>query len=612
MSDDYVVPKRYNRKRNNHDETHEMPAAQSVTRAIMNVMDEGSPVPFSATLNFVGDMVRAKRNENTGTIDIEIGQQFTDPTTIINAFVSGDPYSCGANGNGQLGTNDVVNRDSLEQVHGALDSGFLAKVKAVSAGDSFSVFVLEDGTVWTCGKGNNHQLGNGGSSDSHVPVQATGLTTAVTVASGQSHTVVLLADGSVWAFGSNLNGQLGDGTTTARSNPVQVTGISGVKSVGAGTLSSYAVLADGTIWAWGANGDGQLGDGTTTGRPAPVQVSGITNAVLVCGGYNHTVALKKDGTVWCWGRGTTYGQLGNGLLTSSYVPVQASIAGCVYIAASYFGSFAVKGDGTAWAWGRNNGAFGASQQLGNGSSAHCSVPTQVSTIDNAISIFSHCGRWGAIALTSEQTAWCWGYNAYGQIGDNTATARDTPVKVRKADDSGDFQPARAAASGFYHSVLVSFPPDKVTETTTTIATIDHALLKNRAWHGSKHTGQFNAAAVFGAAGSPWYCPIAVAGPAAGALVQTEATGRVAASLLPFSDVFVDEEVPSGTVDGSNDTFTLAYVPSPSSSLKVYLNGERLKLGLHYSYALVAGVATLTFLTGYLPLYGDELIVEYRR
>src|SRR5438445_4093870 len=56
--------------------------------------------------------------------------------------------------------------------------------------------------------------------------QAAAVAAAVTpqVSAGDSHTVALKSDGTLWAWGFNTNGQLGDGTTTSRPSPVQ-TGI---------------------------------------------------------------------------------------------------------------------------------------------------------------------------------------------------------------------------------------------------------------------------------------------------------------------------------------------------------------------------------------------------
>ena len=48
------------------------------------------------------------------------------------------------------------------------------------------------------------------------------LTEIVGVSAFGNHTVFLKNDGTVWTVGKNYYGQLGDGTTTDRSNPVQV------------------------------------------------------------------------------------------------------------------------------------------------------------------------------------------------------------------------------------------------------------------------------------------------------------------------------------------------------------------------------------------------------
>ncbi len=69
--------------------------------------------------------------------------------------------------------------------------------------------------------------------------------------------------------------------------------------------------------------------------------------------------------------------------------------------------------------------------------------------------------------------------------------------------------------------------------------------------------------------------------------------------------FVENGVPTGAINGSNVTFTLASAPSPTSSLEVYLNGQKLKLTTDYS---VSGV-TITMVTA--PETGMVITVTYR-
>jgi hypothetical protein len=71
--------------------------------------------------------------------------------------------------------------------------------------------------------------------------------------------------------------------------------------------------------------------------------------------------------------------------------------------------------------------------------------------------------------------------------------------------------------------------------------------------------------------------------------------------------FSDSEVPTGAINGSNATFTLAATPSPASSLQLYLNGLRQDAGVDYT---LSG-ATITFFTASLPQSGDLLLASYR-
>ena len=86
--------------------------------------------------------------------------------------------------------------------------------------------------------------------------------------------------------------------------------------------------------------------------------------------------------------------------------------------------------------------------------------------------------------------------------------------------------------------------------------------------------------------------------------------RVDGSSVPCGSsraVFVDGESPSGLVDGSNTTFTLADVPNPLSSLAVFRNGTLQKLGLDYN---VNG-NSIQFVAAATPQPGDALLASYR-
>lgn len=71
--------------------------------------------------------------------------------------------------------------------------------------------------------------------------------------------------------------------------------------------------------------------------------------------------------------------------------------------------------------------------------------------------------------------------------------------------------------------------------------------------------------------------------------------------------FVDQQTPSGSINGVNTSFTLSQTPSPSTSLAVYRNGLLLSSGIDYT---LSG-AVITFLTGGIPQTSDILLCSYR-
>jgi hypothetical protein len=71
--------------------------------------------------------------------------------------------------------------------------------------------------------------------------------------------------------------------------------------------------------------------------------------------------------------------------------------------------------------------------------------------------------------------------------------------------------------------------------------------------------------------------------------------------------FVDQAIPTGTLNGVNTTFTLSQSPSPSASLTVFRNGLLMSAGVDYT---LAGT-TITFASASVPQTGDLLLCSYR-
>jgi alpha-tubulin suppressor-like RCC1 family protein len=319
----------------------------------------------------------------------------------------GTVWAWGYNGRGQLGYGSYTATSEPVTVQNLQPS-----VVAIDAGDNHSLARMSDGTVWAWGTNDHGELGNGSNAaNSSVPVRVSNFSAAVAIAAGGEHNLALRADGTVWAWGYNGYGQLGTGSTGGYSAvPVQVSNLTGVVSVAAGYGFSFARRSDGTVWAWGRNESGQLGNGTNADSNVPVMVSNLTGVVDIASAVHHSLALRSDGTVWAWG-GNIYGELGSGTDNASHVPVAVlNLTGAVAIAAGGLHSLALKSDGTVWAWGAGNG----------------SVPAAVNDLNGAAAIAA--GGLHSLALKGG-TVVAWGINDWGQLGNGVSAHSNVPVVV---------------------------------------------------------------------------------------------------------------------------------------------------------------------------------------
>jgi alpha-tubulin suppressor-like RCC1 family protein len=123
--------------------------------------------------------------------------------------------------------------------------------------------------------------------------QIAGLSGIVAIATKNDFSLFLKNDGTVWTCGDNQNGQLGNGTANTNPNPIptQIPGLTGVIAISAGNLHSLFLKNDGTLWACGYNGYGNLGDGTTIDKYSPVQVNGLCQ-VLGIEENENSIALE--------------------------------------------------------------------------------------------------------------------------------------------------------------------------------------------------------------------------------------------------------------------------------------------------------------------------------
>jgi alpha-tubulin suppressor-like RCC1 family protein len=233
---------------------------------------------------------------------------------------------------------------------------------------------------------------------------------------------------------------LGNGSAASSNVPSAVT-TSGVLSGKTVTklakskgLHNCVIASDSKAYCWGYNYSGYLGNNSTTTSLVPVAVytagvlSGKTVTDIAAGG-DMSCAIAS-GAPYCWGYGA-YGNLGNGSSTDSSIPVAVTTSGVLSgktITAIAAGDdhACVLADGAPYCWGNNN--FG---QLGNNTTTNSNVPvaTNVSGVLAGKTITSIALGTRHTCVIASGSAYCWGYNGNGQLGNNSLTASSVPVQV---------------------------------------------------------------------------------------------------------------------------------------------------------------------------------------
>jgi YD repeat-containing protein len=252
--------------------------------------------------------------------------------------------------------------------------------------------------------------------------------------------------GLAWSWGCNSAGRLGDNTATDRSSPVSVVGgFTDWCQTSAGGSHSLGLRTNGTVWAWGTGGNGVLGNNSNVSQSSPVSVvGGFTDWCQVSAGGDHSLALRTNGTAWAWGRNAN-GNLGDDTTTSRSSPVSVvgGFTDWCQVSAGTCHNLAVRTNGTAWAWGGNSQG-----RLGDDTTTDRSSP--VSVVGGFTDWFQlSAGREHSLGVRSNGTAWAWGQSIFGRLGDNTATDRSSPVSV-----VGGFTDWCQTSAGSDHSLAV--------------------------------------------------------------------------------------------------------------------------------------------------------------
>jgi alpha-tubulin suppressor-like RCC1 family protein len=326
------------------------------------------------------------------------------------------------------------------------------KFTEIALGGSHSCAITSEGNTYCWGYDAFGQLGDAGTNtDQNKPVlidssnlNAGEKFTEITL--GGSHSCAITSEGNTYCWGADSYGQLGDaGTNTNQNKPALIDSSNlnaGEKftEIALGSSHSCGITSEGNTYCWGVDGSGRLGDaGTNTSQSKPVLIdSSNLNAgekfTEITLGSSHSCGVTSEGNTYCWGW-DAYGQLGDaGTNTDQNKPVLIDSSNLnagekfTEIALGGFHSCAITSEGNTYCWGYD--AFG---QLGDaGTNTDQNKPVLISSANlSPVKKFKYIssGSNHSCGIDSEGSTYCWGYGADGRLGDGGTSNRYLPVAI---------------------------------------------------------------------------------------------------------------------------------------------------------------------------------------
>ncbi|KAJ4944182.1 hypothetical protein JOQ06_012727 [Pogonophryne albipinna] len=364
-------------------------------------------------------------------------------------------------------------------------------LKDVACGGQHSIFLLQDGSVYTCGSNSCGQLGQDKPGTSPELVAALDTQTIRMVSCGRAHSMAVNEQGQVFAWGAGEGGQLGLGTSeVAVRIPRLVKRLCDhrISQVMCGNQHCIALSKDGQLFTWGQNTSGQLGLGK--GEPSKLfphplkSLAGIPLAQITAGG-DHSFALSLSGAVFGWGKNRA-GQLGLNDKQDRAVPCHIKFLRSqkvVHISCGEEHTAALTKDGGLFTFGE--GSWG---QLGHGSTNNELLPRRVLELMGTEVSQITCGRQHTLAFVpSSCVVYAFGCNSHGQLATGAPGDSRSPFPLKAGFLTGSFhRSVTKIICGGDHGFLLysneesSAPPDdfRVMNVSKSISPINYERLNS--------------------------------------------------------------------------------------------------------------------------------------
>lgn len=407
---------------------------------------------FKANLGHNTDGVNTTSPSNVCTSKVVLASSFSTHANIFTD-TTGSTWAWGTGTSGQLGDNTITNKSTPIAVCVPANKTFVQ----LSISQLHCLALDQNGQIWAWGDNANGQLGDNTATCRSTPVAVCipANKTFCSIHAAWQYSLAVDKDGVGYAWGFNGSGNLGNNDAVSTSSPVVIAGNHTWSKITGQYYHTYGLDTTGIVWAWGKGIGYLLGDGTSTAKSTPIAVCMPSNTTFVdlVSIESAGIAQTNQGALWSWGT-NNYGTLGNN--TNSFLSTPTAVClpsgktvSKLFVGASTVTNYydnqliALMTDGSYWIWGANSmGNFDCFSNLSSYPALFNRFPRQnsinslsYSAIDSYVDNYSPTS--GSIKNNIENhlietgttNVWAWGANESGCLGDNTTTARTSPVKV---------------------------------------------------------------------------------------------------------------------------------------------------------------------------------------